>query len=331
MTLFWGPIFEAVLLWLTALLVLSIVTALLYPLFSRINNRYVAERRSLALLVYALMTPTTATLLWVVSLNPGWAEYLIGTHCHSVDCLPHRPQIKLTSWVGMSMLIAACIVLLSFSCLLRQQWVRSRQRLRVLQALSASEKNEGYSVLSSPALIAWCVGFFRSRIYLSSGLISVLDDQQIKAVLAHERAHAGRLDNLRRWAAYISTVAWPGSCKKKFWQDFFAAAEEACDRSAAKEMRSYSPVIEALSCLASAGKGQESGVSVQPAHDPLMRIRVLRSPRGIEGFPMGVCLAIMAMTFLHILLLTSFVHHLLEHSTGPMLQLVSGVTRCAYL
>lgn len=315
----WVPIFEAVLLWLTALLVLSILAAALYLLFRKVNSRYAAERRSLALLVYALMTPLTATLLLVVSLNPGWADYLVGTHCHSVDCLPHKPQIDLHSLTGIGMLMAAFIVLLSFGGLLRQQWVRSRQRLQVLQALSVAQKDSGYRLLNSPALLAWCTGFFQSRIYLSSGLLSVLEAEQIEAVLAHERAHARRRDNLRRWLAYISTAAWPGPAKKRFWQDFFAATEEACDQSAATEMRSHSPVIAALARLAIAGNGEKDAPS---AHDPAMRIRALQSPRGIEGFPVCVCMAIIATTCIHILVLTSFVHHFLEHSTGPMLSLL---------
>ena len=165
-----------------------------------------------------------------------------------------------------------------------------------------------------------CTGFFRSRIYLSAGLLAVLDSEQLKAVLAHERAHARRLDNLRRWIAYLSTAAWPGPAKKIFWQDFFAATEEACDRSAALEVRSDFPVIAALARFASASP---AGTPTPSAHDPAMRIYALQSPPGISGFPVFVCMAIIALTFSHILVLTSLVHHLLEHSTDPMLNLLS--------
>lgn len=319
---FWVPVFEAVLLWLTALFVLSILSAVLYFAFRRINSRYVAERRASALLIYALMTPVTATLLLLLSLNPEWSEYLIGAHCHSAGCLAHRPQIKLNSLVGVTMLLTAFIVILSFTYLLRQQWVRSRQRLQILQALSISEKKNGYRVLGSPALLAWCTGFFRGRIYLSSGLLAALDEEQLKAVLAHERAHARRFDNLRRWVVHIVTAAWPGCAKRRFWQDFYSATEEACDRSAAAEMRSHAPVVQALAYLAGMGNGGAN--SATTAHDPLMRIRALQSPIGLEGFPVGTCLAIVAITGIHILVLTGFVHHLLEHSTGPMLSALAS-------
>src|SRR5690606_18496684 len=102
---------EAVLLWLTALFVLSILSAAMYPVFRRINSRYTAKRRASALLVYALMTPVTATLLLLLSFYPAWSEYLIGTHCHSAVCIAHRPNIQLKSPAGMTMLLAACIVI----------------------------------------------------------------------------------------------------------------------------------------------------------------------------------------------------------------------------
>ncbi len=44
---------------------------------------------------------------------------------------------------------------------------------------------------------ALCVGFFRPRIYVSTGALSLLDGRSLAAVLAHEAAHARRLDPLR--------------------------------------------------------------------------------------------------------------------------------------
>lgn len=316
----WVLLFEGMLIWLTALFILSILSAALYKLFRDINNRYVAEYRALALLIYSLMTPLTATLLLVLSFHPGWAEHLVGNHCHATDCLAHRPRIRLSSWTGISMLLIASMALTCFAFLLRQQWVRSDQRLRILQALSLEGKTGDYRVLNTPALLAWCTGFFRSRIYLSTGLLAALDGEQLTAVLAHERAHARRMDNLRRWIAYISTAAWPSPAKKVFWQDFFAATEEACDRQAVAELRNRSPLIEALDRISNASLDRHPAPS---AHDPVTRICALQSPDKISGFPVLVCLAISAMTIIHILVLTSIVHHLLEHSTSPMLSILS--------
>jgi hypothetical protein len=44
---------------------------------------------------------------------------------------------------------------------------------------------------------AFCAGFFRPRVYVSTGAVAVLDDAALSAVLAHEWHHARRYDPLR--------------------------------------------------------------------------------------------------------------------------------------
>lgn len=51
--------------------------------------------------------------------------------------------------------------------------------------------------MEEDAPIAFCRGLLRHRIYLSTGLIELLDDGELGAVLVHEAAHASRRDPLR--------------------------------------------------------------------------------------------------------------------------------------
>jgi Zn-dependent protease with chaperone function len=45
--------------------------------------------------------------------------------------------------------------------------------------------------------LAFCVGFRRPRVYVSTGALAVLDEEALAAVLTHERHHAQRRDPLR--------------------------------------------------------------------------------------------------------------------------------------
>lgn len=51
--------------------------------------------------------------------------------------------------------------------------------------------------LDHPAMVACCYGFLRPRIAMTAGLLARLDQEELAAVLAHERHHLQRRDPLR--------------------------------------------------------------------------------------------------------------------------------------
>jgi hypothetical protein len=69
--------------------------------------------------------------------------------------------------------------------------LRTRRRHRVLLALLArgDPKAPGALVLDHPAAAAYCLPGLRSRIVVSAGTLDLLDQAELAAVLAHERAH----------------------------------------------------------------------------------------------------------------------------------------------
>jgi hypothetical protein len=69
--------------------------------------------------------------------------------------------------------------------------LRTRRRHRALLALLArgDPKVPGALVLDYPAAAAYCVPGLRSRIVVSAGTLDLLDQAELAAVLAHERAH----------------------------------------------------------------------------------------------------------------------------------------------
>jgi Zn-dependent protease with chaperone function len=52
--------------------------------------------------------------------------------------------------------------------------------------------------LDSPATSAFCAGLLRPRVFVTSGMVAALADEELDAVLVHEAEHARRRDPLRR-------------------------------------------------------------------------------------------------------------------------------------
>ncbi|HEV7566524.1 MAG TPA: M56 family metallopeptidase [Microbacteriaceae bacterium] len=100
---------------------------------------------------------------------------------------------------------------------------RSRRRHRQLVALLSSPMPEhpGTRLLDHEAPVAYCLpGTTRSVTVLSAGLIAILSGEQLRAVIAHERAHASQRHHL----VLLAFRAWRGSLP---WFPIATRADEA--------------------------------------------------------------------------------------------------------
>lgn len=88
---------------------------------------------------------------------------------------------------GAGLLTLLCWVLVAASAAV----VVARRRHRMLLSLLAhgDPKVPGALVVDHPAAAAYCVPGLRSRIVISAGTLDLLDQAELAAVLAHERAH----------------------------------------------------------------------------------------------------------------------------------------------
>jgi Zn-dependent protease with chaperone function len=90
---------------------------------------------------------------------------------------------------------------------------RQRSRHRQLVGLLSAPMPEqpGTRILDSAAPVAYCLpGAPRSMTVLSAGLLELLDDEQLRAVIAHERAHMNQRHHLVLLAfrAWRSALPW---------------------------------------------------------------------------------------------------------------------------
>ena len=93
----------------------------------------------------------------------------------------------LSLMAAAALLVLLCWVLLAASAGV----LRARRRHRALLSLLAhgDPKVPGALVVDYPAAAAYCVPGLRSRIVISAGALALLDQAELAAVLAHERAH----------------------------------------------------------------------------------------------------------------------------------------------
>ena len=158
--------------------------------------------------------PAAAILLWQ-ALGLGWGLAAVGALAALAARPAHhgvaggvlafaagavrRPASPAGEPVALTAFRVACLTL-AVALLALLCWVlaaacaavlRTRRRHRALLALLArgDPKAQGALVLDHPAAAAYCLPGLRSRIVISAGTLDLLDQAELAAVLAHERAH----------------------------------------------------------------------------------------------------------------------------------------------
>lgn len=108
-----------------------------------------------------------------------------GTAARGWDVLTAMRVVSLTAAILLLTLLC-WILIAAVSAVLR-----ARHRQRALLGLLAHDdpKVPGALVVDHPAAAAYCVPGLRSAIVISAGALDLLDQAELAAVLAHERAH----------------------------------------------------------------------------------------------------------------------------------------------
>jgi Zn-dependent protease with chaperone function len=105
----------------------------------------------------------------------------------------------------------------------------------------------GIHVITADYPVAFIWGLRRTRLVLSSGFIALLDRDRLRAVIAHERAHHDRRDNLWRLVLLVcaySSLAMPLSRRVLTW--YGEQVEVICDEVAACVTRAPLDLAAAL-------------------------------------------------------------------------------------
>lgn len=129
---------------------------------------------------------------------------------------------------------------------------RTRQFLRSLPvAAPAVLAGHGVVVFDDHRPLVFCAGLVRPRIYVSSTTLDVLDEEQLRAVLAHEAHHARQRDPLRVLVARtLADALFFLPAARRLGSRYEDLAELAADRAALRASRGApAPLASALLSL----------------------------------------------------------------------------------
>jgi hypothetical protein len=185
--------------------------------------------------------------------------------------------------------------------------LRARRRQRELLSLlgHGDPKVPGALVVDHPAAAAYCVPGLRSRIVVSAGTLELLDQAELAAVLAHERAHLRERHDLVllpftallrafRWSPAARDAAGSVALLLEMLADDHAvgyvAAAAAGERGRGRQ-RPARPLAMALLRVGAAGPGTVpcGALAVAGGGDVAVRVaRLLAPPPGLGAWAMAL-------------------------------------------
>ncbi len=134
---------------------------------------------------------------WGHSLPEAWWSWVRGE--------PAGDPVRGDHWVTMTLAAVLALQLLGVLALSWFRTARARRRHRQLLELVVSPGGEPDTrLLEHPAPVAFCIPGARPLLVLSSGMVAELDEAELAAVVAHERAHLREHHHL----LLLPFVAW---------------------------------------------------------------------------------------------------------------------------
>ncbi len=230
--------------------------------------------------------PRSAMVLWqAVALAAVLAALGAGLSLVTGSALgPHRARL----WYAVAALALALTATVLGRLLLRGHQVgtrirAARRRHRQMLDLLASEE-AGIRVLEHDAPLAYCLpGVQRSRVVVSHGARQVLRDDELEAVLAHERAHLRARHDLVLEAFTVLHEAFPRVVSSAAALAEVRLLVEVLADRAARRTAGPRPLARALAALVEgAGPPLESGTALGAAGGPaslLARLELIRDER----------------------------------------------------
>lgn len=134
-------------------------------------------------------------LLTTVALSPAGS-----THADAVRAVLDGGLDRMPVWSGIALAVAILLLLHLVTVLLGSAavTVRARRSNRALLDLVGTRNPllAGTQVVASDLPVAYCLPGLRPRVVLSRGALSLLTDDEVRAVLAHEKAHVDQRHDL---------------------------------------------------------------------------------------------------------------------------------------
>lgn len=291
----------------------SLLLAAAYPLYRRRLRHFAPGQCSALLLLYVLTAPLSATVVLILSRFPQIAPLLVPTHCHGADCGAHSPVVELPSAGGSLVLLIGGLLVPWVVLAALHGVLAGRRRLATLFRMSARFPDLDYRVIDTHRAFAWCCGILRPRLLVSRGLLDSLSADELDAVLAHERAHAARFDNLRQLLVRWSTIAWPPASRRAVRAYNDRACEAACDEPALRVLGDRDAYAELLTKVSHGEPGlRHASAMLSGGVDRAARLAMLRIGPANPREQLAIASLVALVWTVQVLLGTGLTHFLIE-------------------
>ncbi len=170
---------------------------------------------------------------------------------------------------GVELHRVALLTLAGLSALVVLRATRSAARqllgtcrfMRTLRVVDRARTAPAAFVIEDTSPRAFCAGYLRARVYVSTGTLALLSDSQLEAVIAHEAHHARRRDPLRMLVAQmIAEGVFFVPVLRRSRERYAALAEVAADEAAVGISGCSGPLAAALLAFDTHG-GLATGVA----------------------------------------------------------------------
>jgi Zn-dependent protease with chaperone function len=152
--------------------------------------------------------------------------------------------------------------------------------ITVNQAFCGSGKEEAILVIEHPAPVAFTMGLWKPRIILSTGLMKLLDHNELKAVIYHEMYHQKHRDPVKTFVLTLfAAVMWYLPILKWFRHQYNIVREVMADHYAVNRLGSGKDLGGALVKMLKYGRTASMPVAVSFSDTSInYRIRRLLDP-----------------------------------------------------
>ncbi len=254
------------------------------------------KRQSTTMVFLSLIISGTIFLqmgIYVVSLLAGWnVRFNFVAVCHS--------WLKMIGLSSLEFILDALVIYtLSFSVWkILSQWVqasRMKKRFELYTAemlttnmnQSFSQGKDDFIVISHPAPLAITMGFIQPKIVLSTGLISLLNEEELQAVIAHELYHKENRDPLTMFLmALCASTIWYIPILQWFNEQYRIIKELLADDYAIDKQRTSVNLSSALLKMLKVGQHEKMAFAYASFADTSVNYRIDYLLDPVKGFQM---------------------------------------------
>ncbi|KGJ94199.1 M56 family metallopeptidase [Thalassotalea sp. ND16A] len=142
----------------------------------------------------------------------------------------HHPELfELTSWHGASVILF--LVWALFITYKKVYLLFENKKVQASLNVFSEKQDNDFCLIESAAPNAFTCGFIQPKSYLTTGLKSQLNEEELTIVLAHEQAHVESFDPLKKWLFMVLAAFFPSRIGQTLNSAMSQTMEQLADKS----------------------------------------------------------------------------------------------------